>query len=592
MSMPDFPPLHHQAPWLQDLRSRLGAGALAALVSAAPLAAPPPVPFVDRAVESGLLFRYDNGRTGERYYPEIIGGGAALFDFDNDGDLDVFLVQGRRLAPGAAAGTASLGGRLFRNDLIAGKDGKKVPRFVDVTAASGIAARGYGMGVAAGDYDNDGWVDLYVLNFDGNQLWHNNGNGTFSERTAAAGAGETRWSVSASFADLDRDGWLDLYVANYVDFKVAGNVRCFGPSTRPDYCNPSAFPPVPGRLLRNRGGTFVDVSLPSGIAGKAGRGMGVVAGDFDGDGWPDLFVANDGMPNFLWRNRHDFTFEEAALPAGAALDSAGRTQANMGIAAGDFDGDGDDDLLVTHIVGEASTLFVNDGHGNFEDRTADSGLAAATLPTTGFGAGFLDYDNDGRLDLLIANGAVSLIEEQAARGSAYPYAQAPQLLRNLGGGRFMDVSREAGEAFRQPGVGRGVAFGDVDNDGGMDALIVDGAGPVRLLMNQVGGKKPWLGLRLLGRPAGAKGRRDMLGARVAVLRRGAPTLWRRAATDGSYASASDPRVLMGLDEGSDVTEVRVAWPDGRTEAFPPPRLGTYTDLVQGAGRSVPGGARR
>jgi hypothetical protein len=274
----------------------------------------------------------------------------------------------------------------------------------------------------------------------------------------------------------------------------------------------------------------------------------------------------------------------------------------MGIAAGDFDGDGDDDLLVTHIVSEASTLFVNDGHGSFEDRTAASGLAAATLPTTGFGVGFLDYDNDGRLDLLIANGAVSQVEDQAARGNPYPYAQAPQLLRNLGGGRFVDVSKEVGEAFRQPAVGRGVAFGDVDNDGGMDALVVDGDGPVRLLMNQVGGKRPWLGLRLLGRPPGARGRRDMLGARVAVLRRGAPTLWRRAATDGSYASASDPRVLVGLGERgdaahaadaadaadiADIAEVRVVWPDGREESFPPPRLGTYTDLVQGSGRPVP-----
>jgi enediyne biosynthesis protein E4 len=585
-------------------RQVFGAGLLAALLPLAPVASgSPPEPgeaFIDRAAELGLRFTYSNGGTGELYYPEIIGGGAALFDYDNDGDLDVFLVQGAPLAPGASA--SALGarasatpnpprGRLFRNDLRRSPDGRMEPHFVDVTDKAGIVARGDGMGVATGDYDNDGWVDLYLLNYGGNQLWHNNGNGTFTEVTATAAAGESRFSLSASFADFDRDGWLDLYIANYVEFSVAGNVRCFAPSSRRDYCSPSAFPPAPDRLLRNRGnGTFVDVSLPAGIASKAGRGMGVVADDFDGDGWPDLFVTNDGTANFLWKNRHDFTFEEVALPAGVALNADGREQANMGIAAGDVDGDGDDDLFVTHLAGETSTLFVNDGHGTFADRTVPTRLAAATYPYTGFGAGFLDYDNDGRLDLLVANGAVSLIEEQAAKGSAYPYAQTPQLLRNMGDGRFADVSGTAGETFHRAGVGRGVAFGDVDNDGGMDALIVDSNGPVRLLLNQVGHRQPWLGLSLRGRPKAARGERDMLGARVAVLRRNAPTLWRRAATDGSYASANDPRVLVGLGEAAEtpaVTEVRVFWPDGKSESFPPPTLRQYSKLVQGTGHPVP-----
>jgi len=580
--------------------------ALFALLTPAASAAPP---FVDRAAEWGLAFRYENGRTGELYYPEILGGAAALFDYDGDGDLDVFLVQGAPLAPAAAAAptapAAPVGGRLFRNDSSRGKDGRTEVRFVDVTAASGISGRGYGVGVATGDYDNDGFIDLYVLALGGNHLWHNNGDGTFTETTAAAlpaGTGEGRFSLAATFADLDRDGWLDLYVANYVDFTVAGNVRCYAPSSRRDYCNPTAFAPLPDRLYRNRGdGTFADVSLPAGIAGsvgKSGRGMGVVADDLDGDGWPDLFVTNDGTPNFLFRNRHDFTFEEVALPAGVALDGAGRVQGNMGIAVGDLDGDGADELFVTHLQGEASTLFANDGHGTFEDRTAATGLAAATLPFTGFGAGFLDYDNDGRLDLLIANGTVALLEDQAARGSAYPYAQTPQLLQNIGDigdrgdarfPRFVDVSKEAGEPFRRPAVGRGVAFGDIDNDGGLDALLVDNDGPVRLLMNQVGSRNPWLGLRLLGQPKGARGLRDQLGARVAVVRRGAPTLWRRAATDGSYASANDPRVLVGLGEVNtpdDIAELRVFWPDGTAESFPPPPLRTYADLVEGTGRPL------
>jgi hypothetical protein len=568
------------------LRARpLRSGAVPALFAVLLL----PSPFVDRAAEWGLDFRYDNGGTGQLYYPEIVGGGAALFDYDNDGDLDVFLVQGTVLEPGKAAAhpIAPAGGRLFRNDLIANGVRHDKPRFVDVTAASGIKALGYGMGAAAGDFDNDGRVDLYVLNFGSNQLWHNNGDGTFTDVTRAAGADDPRLSLSASFADLDRDGWLDLYVADYVDFSLDRNAVCYAASSRRDYCGPSSFPPVPGRLLRNRGnGTFEDASARAGIAAKAGRGMGVVAADFDGDGLSDVFVANDGMENFLWRNRGSLTFEEVALPAGAAVNADGKVQANMGIAAGDFDGDGDLDLFVTHLTGEGSTLWVNLGHGMFEDRTVQAGLAAPSLPFTGFGTAWIDYDNDGRLDLLAVNGAVRLVEEQARRGDPFPYAETHQMFRNLGNGKFADVSREMGEPFRRPEVGRGAAFGDIDNDGDTDVLVVTANGPARLLVNEVGSRNPWLGLRLVGRPPGAKGERDMPGALVAVARKGAPTLWRRAATDGSYASASDPRVLVGLGGAPEVTEVRVTWPDGTAETFPPPPLRAYTTLREGTGRKV------
>jgi len=577
---------------------------------APPLAVAPPPAFVDRAADWGLAFRYSTGSTGRLYYPEIVAGGVALFDYDGDGDLDVFVVQGKVLEPGQAGAhpIVPAGGRLFRNDLIVHGVRHATPRFVDVTEASGIRADGYGMGVAVGDFDNDGRPDLYLLNFGPNQLWHNNGDGTFTEVARAAGADDPRMSVSASFADLDRDGWLDLYVADYVDFEVARNVRCNAASSRPDYCGPSAFPAAPHRLLRNRGdGTFEDVSLRSGIARASGRGMGVVAADFDGDCWPDLFVTNDGTANFLFRNRHDFTFEEVALPAGVAVDGDGRAKANMGIAAGDFDDDGDWDLFVTHLAGEAHTLWVNGGNGTFEDRTAAAGLAGASLPATGFGTGFLDYDGDGRLDLLAVDGAVRLIDEQAQRGDPFPFAQAPQMFRNLGGGRFAEVTREMGEPFRRLGVSRGAAFGDVDNDGDTDVVVVDANGALRLLVNQVGNRRPWLGLRLVGRVPSVRSarsdrsgpgdrpepgaERDMLGARVGIVRRGAPTLWRRAATDGSYASASDPRVLVGLGDHPDVAEVRVDWPDGRSEIFPPPPLRAYTTLHQGAGRPLAGVSR-
>ncbi|HBL30654.1 MAG TPA: hypothetical protein DD490_27780, partial [Acidobacteria bacterium] len=302
------------------------------------------------------------------------------------GDLDVFFPQGAPLgtAKPALPPPARPGGRLFRNELISGSTRRETPLFVDVTEASGIRSPVYGTGVATGDVDDDGDVDLYVLAFGANELWRNRGDGTFENATAGAGVGDPRFSLSASFADLDRDGHLDLYVANYVEFALEQNPTCYAPSSRRDYCGPSAFPAAPDRLYRNRGdGTFEDVSLPSGIAGKAGRGMGVVAVDVDRDGWQDLFVANDGMFNFLWHNRKGMRFEEIGLLSGAAVNADGEAEANMGIAAGDFDADGDDDLFVTHMAGETNTLWVNDGTGSFEDRTNPAGLAAPSLPATG-----------------------------------------------------------------------------------------------------------------------------------------------------------------------------------------------------------------
>jgi hypothetical protein len=495
----------------------------------------------------------------------------------------VFLPQGARL--GTAKPTlpppAQPGGRLFRNELISSGKRQATPRFVDVTEASGIRSLVYGTGAAAGDVDNDGDVDLYVLAFGANQLWKNRGDGTFEDATKAAGVDDPRFSLSASFADLDRDGWLDLYVANYVEFAVEQNITCYAPSSRRDYCGPSAFPAALDCLYRNRGnGTFEDVSLPSGIASKAGRGMGVVAADLDRDGWQDLFVANDGMFNFLWHSQGGKRFEEIGLEAGAAVNADGKAEANMGIAAGDFDADGDDDLFVTHMAGETNTLWVNDGTGNFEDHTNAARLAAPSLPTTGFGTAWIDYDNDGWPDLFAANGAVTEVEERVRAGDPYPYAQAHQLFRNLGDGKFADVSREAGSPFRQLEIGRGAAFGDVDNDGDTDVLLVNTNGPARLLINQTGSRRPWLGLRL------KDAKRDLLGARVAVIRKGGPVLWRRAATDGSYAAANDPRVLVGLGDATEVTEIRVVWPDGKSEIFPPAPLRTYTTILQGTGKPL------
>jgi enediyne biosynthesis protein E4 len=574
-------------------------GALGLLAAEAPAAAPAAPPaasagpiFVDRAADWGLDFVHFNGMSGEYYYPEMVGAGAALFDYDGDGDLDAYLVQGSMLGAGKTLADATFkprgplppAGRLFRNDGVRRPDGSLTPRFVDVTAASKLAATGYGMGVTAGDFDNDGRPDLYLADDGPNQLWHNQGDGTFRDVTAKAGVDDPRWSVAAVAFDFDRDGWLDLFVVDYVDFDLAHNPPCYAPSSRRDYCGPAAFQGVADRLFHNRGdGTFEDVSARAGIAAKPGPGLGAVAADFDGDGWPDLYVANDGAENFLWHNNHDGTFREDALFAGAALNRDGKAEAGMGVDAGDFDDDSDFDIVLAHLAGETDTLYVNAGGAVFSDRTVESGIGPPSLPFTSFGAGWLDYDGDGWLDLLTVSGAVRILEAQAAAGDPFPLKQSNQLFHNLGPDaagrvRFADVSDQAGPAFALPEVSRGAAFGDVDDDGDTDVLVTNNSGPARLLVNQLGDRRPWLGLRLLDRNG-----RDALGAEVEVLRAGAPTLLRRVHTDGSFASASDPRVLVGLGDAAKLTAVRVRWPDGVRERFPPPPAGAYATLREGSG---------
>ena len=528
--------------------------------------------------------------TGAHYYPEVMGSGVALFDYDNDGDLDIFLVQGSMLGPKQEVSRTiyqpqlPLRGRLYRNDSVRHADGSVTLKFVDVTEQSGIRAVGYGMGVAAADFNNDGWVDLYLTNFGRNQLWRNNGDGTFTDVTAESGTEVPGWSICASFFDFDRDGWLDLFVASYVDFRFTNLLKCLSPSGAGDYCSPLAFGPLPNRLFRNRrDGTFEDVTTRSGIGSEFNASMGAICADFNGDGWPDIFISDDLRPNELWINQHDGTFKNDALIAGCALDRDGSAQSGMGVDAGDLLGHGVEDLVMATISGQHADLYANDGKGWFDDLSYQSGLAPATRRYTGFSIGMLDYDNDGWLDLLIVNGAVRAIEEQARKGSPYPYAEPNLLLHNDGKGRFEDVSSRAGSAFSRLEVGRGAAFGDIDNDGGIDVVVVNNSGPACLLVNNVGHRKPWIGFRMIG----DKYHRDILGTRVAVFRRNAPTLWRRVHSDGSYCSSNDPRVLFGLGDAPEITKVQAHWVSGRVEEWTGLPLGQYTTLREGSGTPKP-----
>jgi hypothetical protein len=543
-----------------------------------PVAASPRDWFVDRAADAGIHFVHVNGMSGKLYVPEILAPGVALFDYDNDGDLDVFLIQGSSLpAVDSGEDANGSGSRLFRNDLAVGTDGARTLRFTDVTEASGIVTPGYGMGVAAGDFNNDGWVDLYLTKFDApNQLLRNNGNGTFTDVSKSSGTDQRSWSVSASFVDVNRDGWLDLYVGNYIRYSLENSTPCFGTSGAVDYCMPQAYQPLQDRLYINRGdGTFADASVRSGIAREYGPALGVSTADFNGDGWMDIYVANDGKENQLWINKHDGTFENQALLAGVALPVTGKAEASMGVDAGDFDDDGDDDLFMTELTSEGSNLYVNDGSGVFEDRSTPSGLSAPSVPFTGFGTAWFDYDNDGRLDLLSVNGTVQIIETLRQAKDPLPLHQRKLLFHNLGGGRFEEVGARAGEVFKLSEVGRGAAFGDIDNDGDIDVLIGNNNGPTRLLINQAAEGRHWVGLRLVG-----TGGRDMVGARVEILRNGTTLRWRRARADGSYASANDPRVLVGLGDSSERPDVRITWPDGTSETAMQVAIDAYTTIRQ------------
>ena len=525
-----------------------------------------PVQFADVTAEAGIHFRHVNGAKGDYHLPETIGAGGAFFDYDNDGALDLYLVNSSNW-PGVHSeeSTTSV---LYRNN----GDGI----FTDVTATAGVDNAGnYGQGVAVGDYDNDGNRDLYVTNFGPNVLYHNNGDGTFTNVTGQAGVGDPLWSSSATFFDYDRDGNLDLYVVNYVHYSLDIPYRPCGDHGIRSYCHPSLFEGAPDQLYHNNGdGTFTDVTQAAGITDIGGpfqgKGLGVVAADFNNDGNLDIYVANDDTPNYLFYNNGDGTFTEIALLAGCAYSFDGVAQAGMGVDAADYNGDGFLDIFVTNLSYETNTLYRNNGDGTFTDASYEAQLGQESYLFVGFGTGFFDYDNDGHTDVFIANGHV--IDNIERTSDVITYAQRNQLFHNNGDGTFTEVSFESGTYFQRKGVSRGAIFGDYDNDGDVDIVVTQSNQPAELLRNEGGNRRNWLRVKTVGTISN----RDGIGARVTVTV-GSQLQTQEVHTGKSYLCSHDPRLFFGLGEHTTIDRLEIRWPSGGVQVIE--RIAANQELV-------------
>ncbi len=510
--------------------------------------------FVEIHDQVGLDFTHVHGGSGQRYMVETMGAGGGFLDYDNDGWLDIYLIQSGPL-PGFPD-QRPRSNRLFHNN----RDGS----FTDVTEASGVGDTDYGMGCCFGDINNDGFIDIFITNFGPNQLYLNNGNGTFTNVTEKARVGDPRWSSGCAFADYDGDGFLDLYVVNYVNFALDHHILCGSPNLR-TYCHPDVYDGVSDILYRNNGdGTFTDVTRPAGVLNDnkdQSKGLGVVWTDYDNDGDPDIYVANDSTPNFLYRNNGNGTFTEVAVAAGCAYNEAGMTEAGMGVDAGDYDGNGTFDIFVTHLDFETNTLYRNNGGLSFEDWSAVSGLGPPSLTRVGFGTNFFDYDNDGDLDIYVVNGHI--LDNIAQKNSTLSYAQQNQLYQNMGRGQFKDISQQAGQFFQTSWVGRGAAFGDVDNDGDIDILVTNCNQRALLLRNETGNRNNWIMLKLASRHRG----RDAIGAKVKVVASDLMQI-EEARSGSSYLSQGDLRVHFGLGSHQRLDHIEIRWPEGAVQQIP------------------------
>jgi hypothetical protein len=560
--------------------------------------APPPVefPLIEVSADWGIDFVHNPGPPSF-FFPGIVGSGVALLDYDQDGRLDVFLRNGTSGPPHAAGQPDSppTPSRLYHQEA----DGK----FTDVTEAAGLTAVSYGMGVAVGDVNNDGYPDIYAVNFLGDRLYLNQRDGKFVDVTTSAGIDNDEWGSSATFFDFDRDGRLDIFVVNYVDYSRPK--PCSLSNGREDFCNPAEFLPSRGRLYRNvtaieaaqtdpSAVRFEDVTAPSGIGSQRGPSLGVRAGDFNEDGWPDIFVANDGRADFMWINQQDGRFRELGIPLGAAYNSLGRPTASMGIAEGDVDRDGHFDLIVTNLRGESNTLF-HKSQAVFDDVTAAAGLKPASFPHTGFGIAFADADHDGNLDLVVANGHVyqaidrpvvrptsaSAGDPAAARQFWAAYGDTKQLLLGNRTGQFRDVSPQTGAFAQRPDVSRGLAVGDMDGDGDLDFVFSNIAGRAQVFRNDLPKRGHWLMLRVVDPGHGG---RDAIGAVVHV-QAGTERWMRRVQPGSSYQSSDDPRIHFGLGEGDHIDAITVHWPDGslEPERFDGGEVDTVRTIRRGTG---------
>ena len=508
-----------------------------------------PVRYVDVARSAGISFQHDNAASSEKYLIETMGSGCGWIDYDQNGLLDLYLVNGastRLYTPKHPLRSA-----LYRNN----GDGT----FTDVTLKAGVAAEDlFGMGVAVGDYDNDGFPDLLILGYERCILYHNNGDGTFTDVTSRAGVGNVRkWGSSAAWFDYDNDGLLDLVIANYVDWSLERNFWCGdkGPGLR-SYCHPDVYHGEPPTLYHNNGdGTFSDVSKRSGLGIKAGNGLGVVTFDYDNDGWQDIFIANDHMPNYLFHNNRDGTFREIGYSAGVAVSIDGQFEAGMGTDAADTTGSGRLDLIVAHLDQQLARLYQNVGEGYFEDATFRSRISYATFHLSGFGTRFMDYDNDGARDLFIANGHV--LDNIQRYHADTTYAEPKLMFRNTGHGIFQNVSEQLGSDFQLPRVSRGAAIADFDNDGDLDILVSNNGQLPQLLRNDGGNANHWLQIFLIG----TRSNRDAVGARVKVTASDL-VLYDERKGGMSYQSAQDPRLHFGLSQRRTVEEVEIKWPSG------------------------------
>lgn len=527
-----------------------------------------PLPqFIDIARQAGVVFHHINGASPEKHLAETMGAGGLFFDFDGDGWQDIFLVDSGSVVDPAVNRRARH--RLFRNR----GDGT----FADVTDRSGIQHRAYGMGACSGDYDGDGRPDLYITSYGPNVLYRNKGDGTFVDVTAAAGVGDAQWGASCAFADLDRDGDLDLWVTNYVDAGRTNLPYCGDARNKLRfYCHPLKYDPLPNTVYRNDGGRFTDVSAASGVRNSRGNGLGVVIADYDADGLPDVIVANDTMPNFLFHNDGKWKFSEVGLASGVALAADGKARAGMGIDAGDYDGDGRRDLVITNLDFEMHSVYRGLDRGLFSDATTETGIGFPTLPFVGFGVSFLDFDNDGQLDIAVATGHILDNAPKFRPGSTY--AQRHLLFHNVTGRRFTEVGRQAGPAFNTLKVSRGLATGDFDNDGDLDLLITTNGQDVELLRNDGGNRGHALLVDLRSGPPNTRA----IGATIRVTA-GGRTQMRDVRAGSSYLSQNDLRAHFGLGAATAIDRVEVTWPSGRVETLTGVAVDQIVTIQEGKG---------